>query len=95
MISLPSITCVQNRQFKGLNENTNEMDLYSFTEKIQSNTEGRLLCFLSPMHLSVHAGLVVKQNLSMLVLRLLGSRNSKVIPHPNEKRKIIREDMSS
>lgn len=34
MMSLPSITCVQNQQFKGLSENTNEMDLYSFTEKI-------------------------------------------------------------
>lgn len=82
MISLPSITCVQNRQFKDLSENINEMDLFSFMEKIQNSREGMLLCVCS-VHLSVHAGLVVKQNLSALVLRLLGSRNSKVIPHPN------------
>lgn len=83
MISLPSITCVQNRQFKDLSENINEMDLFSFMEKIQNSREGMLLFFLLSVHLSVHAGLVVKQNLSTLVLRLLGSRNSKVIPHPN------------
>lgn len=83
MISLPSITCVQNWQFKDLSESINEMDFYSFTEKIQNNREGMLLCFLFSMHLSVHGGLVVKQNLSMLVLRLLGSRSSKFIPYPN------------
>lgn len=45
MISLPSITCVQNRQFKDLSENINEMDLFSFMEKIQNSREGMLLCF--------------------------------------------------
>lgn len=46
MISLPSITCVQNWQFKDLSESVNEMDFYSFTEKIQNNRGDAALLFV-------------------------------------------------